>query len=128
MFGIDVEPLVAGGGVPARHRFAHDHPQRIQRRDVVAAGQEQLVAERVFRPPVVVAQAAVLGARQMQADVVGRVRQGAAEVPGLLVVAEQRQGHRGQKAHVLEALAIVVGHFHPRLNGFAALAGGSNKD
>ena len=127
-FGIDVEALLASGRMTPRHRFAHDHPQRVQRRDVVPAGQKQLVAERMLRRPVVVAQAAVLRPRQVQRDVVGRVGQGAAEVAGLLVVAEQRQGHRGQKAHVLEALAVVVGNFDRRLNGFAALAGGSNKD
>ena len=123
---IDVEPRIAGGRMPARHGLAHDHPQCVERGYVVAAGEQQLVAEGMLRTPVVVAQAAVLGACQVQGDVVGRIGQRSAEVTGLLVVAKQRQGHGRQKAHVLEALAVVAGDIDLRLNGFAALAGGAN--
>ena len=119
-------PRIAGGSMATRHGLAHDHPQCVERGYVVAAGEQELVAERMLRATVVVAQAPVFGAREVQGDVVGRVRQRSAEVTGLLVVAEQRQGHGRQKAHVLEALAVVIGNIDPRFIGFAALAGGAN--
>ena len=127
-FGVDVEARSPRRGMAARHGFAHDHPQRVKRRNVVAAGQQQLVAERVLGPPVVVAQAAVLRPGQVQSDVVGRIGQRAAEVAGLLVVAQQRQRHGGEEAHVLEALAVVVRDFDAGGAFVGAGAGGSNKD
>ena len=76
-FGINLEPCIARGRMSARHGFAHDHPQCVERRYVVAAGEQKLVAERMLRAAVVVAQAAVFGAGQVQGDVVGRVRRAA---------------------------------------------------
>ena len=125
---VDPVAVVAGRGVASGHRLAHDDPQGVQGRDVVAAGQQQLVAERVLRAAVVVAQAAVLRPRQVQGDVVRRVRQRPAEMPRLLVVAQQGQGHRGQEADVLEPFAVVGGHLDADGGGCAAGGDGANLD
>ena len=37
---VHAKALVAGGRVPPRHRLAHDHPQRVERWDVVPSGQQ----------------------------------------------------------------------------------------
>ena len=104
---IDVIALVAGGLVFARQRFAHDHPQRVAGGDAVAAGQHELVAVGMLGTAIVVAQAAEVGTGEMHGDVVGRVGQGSAEMPGLRVVAEQDQGHAGHEADVFQTLAVV---------------------
>ena len=63
---IHVIARVAGGRMAARHRLAHDHPQRVARRDAVPAGQHELVAEGVLGPPVVEPQAAQVGPGQVR--------------------------------------------------------------
>ena len=73
----------------------------------VAARQHELVAVGMFGTAIVVAQAAEIGTGQMHGDVVGRVGQRSAEMPGLGVVAEQDQGHAGHEADVFQTLAIV---------------------
>ena len=84
----------------------------------------KLVAERMFGASVVVAQATVGGAGQVQGDVVGRVSERAAEVAGLLVVAEQRERHGGHEANIFQTLAVVCGYFDGGFNGFAPRRGG----
>ena len=56
--GVDVVAVVAGEGVAAGHGLAHDEPEGIGNRCVVAAGQHELVGVGVLGPAVVVAQAA----------------------------------------------------------------------
>ena len=109
---IRVVAVIAGGGAAARQRFAHDHPQRVGGGDVVAAGEQEAVRERVLGVTVVVAQPTGVGARQVECDVVRGVGQRPAEVAGLRVVAEQGEGHGGQKAHLLESFRVVGGHRH----------------
>ena len=73
----------------------------------MAARQHELVAVGMLGTPIVVAQAAEIGTRQMHRDVVRRVGQRSAEMPGLRIVAEQDQGHAGHEADVFQSLAIV---------------------
>ena len=73
----------------------------------MAAGEHELVAVRMLGPPVVEPQAAELRPGQMRRDVVRRVRQRSAEVPGLRVVAQQHQRHAGHEADVFQALPVV---------------------
>ena len=107
---IRVVAVIAGGGAAARQRFAHDHPQRVGGGNVVPAGEQEAVRERVLGPAVVVAQPTGVGARQVERDVVRGIGQRAAEVPGLRVVAEQGQGHGGEKADLFEPLRVVRGN------------------
>jgi hypothetical protein len=43
----------------------------------------------------------------MRGDVERRIRQRAAEMPGLRVVAEQREGHTGHVADVFQSLPLI---------------------
>ena len=100
---------IARLGVLARQRLAHNHPQRVGNRRVVAARQHKPVRVRVLGPAVVVAQPAQLAARQVRCDRVRRVRQGPPEVAGLRVVPQQNQRHRGEKADVLKPRLVIFG-------------------
>ena len=80
---------IARLGVLARERLAHNHPQRIGNRRVVAARQHKPVRVRVLGAAVVVAQPAQLAARQVRCDRVRRVRQRPPEVARLRIVAQQ---------------------------------------
>ncbi len=72
----------------------------------MAGGEHELVAVGVLRAAIVVAKAAEIGAGQMHGDVVGRVGERAAEVPGLGVVAQEHQGHARHAPDVFQVLAI----------------------
>jgi len=60
--GSDVVAGIASGLMLAIQGLAQDHPQRVAGRRTVAGGQYELVAVRVLGSPVVVAEAAQLGA------------------------------------------------------------------
>ena len=115
--GVCVVTVVAGGGVAPGERFAHDHPQRVGGGDVVAPGQQEAVGIGMLGAPVVVAQAAGLGAGQVQGDVVGGVGEGAPEVAGLGVVSQQSERHGGHEADLLEALRVVGRNRHLAFGG-----------
>src|SRR5215510_3492410 len=57
--------------------------------------------------PVVIAEPAQLRPNQVRRDVEWRVGQRAAEMPGLGIVAEQREGHAGHVADVFQAAPLV---------------------
>ena len=107
--GIHPVAVIAGGGVAARHRFAHDHPQCVGGGNVVAAGKQEAIRERVLGAAVVVTQPAGVGAGQVEGHVVGGVGQRSAEVAGLGVIPEQGKGHGGQETHLLEPVRVVGG-------------------
>ena len=104
--------VVAGERVLARERLAHDHPQRVGDGGVVAAGEHESVGVGVFRAAVVVAQPAQLRPYQVRRDGVGRIGERAAEVSRLRVVAQENQRHRREKAHVLDALPVIIRQLH----------------
>ena len=108
---------VARRRVLPRHRLAHDHPQRVRRRDVVPARQHEAVAIRMLRPSVVVSQRPVLRAAQVQRHVVRRIGQRPAEVPRLGVIAQQHQGHGGYEPNVFQSVPVVVGNLDAVLGG-----------
>ena len=104
---IGVVAPVAGRFELPRQRLAHDHPQRIARRDAVATREHELVAVGMLRPPVVEAQSTEIGTGQVRRHVVGRVGQWAAKVPGLRIVAQEHEGHARHEPHVFETLPVV---------------------
>ena len=106
---VRVHPVagVAGSGVLAAERLAHDHPQRVGGRDVVPAGEHELVAERVLGAAVIVPQTAQVRPGKVQRDVVRRVGQRPAKMPRLGVVAHHHQGHAGHETDVIETLAVI---------------------
>jgi hypothetical protein len=97
--------LFAGGLEAALKRLAHDHSEGVAGRDVVAAGEHELVAEGMLRTAIVVAEAAEFGSGEMRGDIEGRVGEGSAEVAGLGVVAEEHEGHAGHVPDVFETFA-----------------------
>ena len=104
--------VVAGARVLARERLAHDHPQRVGDGRVVAAGEHEAVGVGVLRAAVVVPQPAQLRPNQMGRDGVGRIGERPAEVSGLGVVAQQNERHRREKAHVFDALLVIIRQLH----------------
>ncbi len=102
-----VVPGIAGQAMLPVERLAHDHPQRVAGGGAVARRQHELVAVRMLGVPVIVPEAAQLGPDQVRGDVERRVGEGAAEVPGLGVVAQQGQGHAGHEADVFEPAPLV---------------------
>ena len=111
---------IAGLGVFARQRFAHNHPQRIGNGGVVSARKHKSVGVGMLRMAVVIAQSAHIRPRQVQRHGVGRVCQRPAEVSGLRVVAQQHQRHSREEAHILHSALIVLRQF----NGRALSVGG----
>src|SRR5215469_14929856 len=113
--GGDAVTRIARSLMLAIHGLALDHPQRVTRRRAMAAGQHELVAVRMFGSSIVVAETAQFGAHEVRRHIERRVRQRPAEVPGLRVVAEQREGHAGHEADVFQSLPLVRsihrGHF-----------------
>ena len=80
---------IAGLGMLAGERLAHNHPQRVGNGRVVAAREHKAVGVGMLGAAVVKAQAAQFGAREVGRHGVGRVRQRPAEVAGLGIVAQQ---------------------------------------
>src|SRR5580765_1632958 len=75
----------------------------------MAGREHELVAERMLRASIVVAQTTQLRAGEMHRNVVRGVRQRAAEVTGLRVIAKQRERHAGEKPDILQLLFVFGG-------------------
>ena len=87
-------------------RLAHQHPEAVAGVDAVPAGEEELVAVRMLRAPIIESEATALGAGEVCGDVVWRVRERTAEVTRLGVVPHQGEGHAGQEPDVFKAREI----------------------
>ncbi len=99
---IDVITRIAGLLILAIQRLAHDHPQRVAGGNRVARRHHEFVGVRMLRPAVIVTQSAVFRTGQMRRNVVRRVGQRSAQMPGLRVIAQQHQGHAGHESNVVE--------------------------
>ncbi len=93
--------------VLARQSLAHDHPQRIARRNAVPAGEHELVAIGMLGTAIIVTQPAQFRPGEVYRHVVRRVRERTAKVPRLGIVPQQHQGHAGHEPDILHTFAVV---------------------
>jgi hypothetical protein len=101
-----VIPTVARGLILPRERLSHDDPQGVARRRAMAGGEQELVTVGMLRAPVVEVQAAALATGEVGDDVEWRVRERAAKMTGLRVIAQQHQGHARHEPDVFQPVDV----------------------